>query len=166
MTAPHTAALDTDALARQISLIVAGADTFGSLFGYEESDYEVLYALGHSLYSQARYQDAMRIFGFLVVNNQLEKRFFNAFASSLQMLQRHAEAIQYYSMASLLDIDDPLPTFHTAECFIALNCKAEAKEALKFVVEQSTAPSMAEVKTRAQSLLDLLGDVPPAAATH
>ncbi len=165
MTNPQTATLDPEALAQQISLIVAGADTFGSLFGYEDSDYEVLYALGHSLYSQARYEDAMRIFGFLVVNNQLEKRFFNAFASSLQMLERYTEAVQYYSMASLLDIEDPLPTFHTAECFLALSWKAEAKEALELVVEQSDTPALAEVKTRAESMLELLGDVAPAATT-
>ena len=67
--------------------------------------------------------------------------------------------------ASLLDIEDPLPTFHTAECFLALSWKAEAKEALELVVEQSDTPALAEVKTRAESMLELLGDVAPAATT-
>ena len=108
----------------------------------------------------------LRIFGFLVVNNQLEKRFYNAFASSLQMLGRHAEAVQYYSMASLFDIDDPLPTFHTAECFISMGWKDEARQALQFVIEQSTAAPLAEVKARAESMLQMLGDGSSATVTH
>src|SRR5690606_20030859 len=107
-------------LPEQIAELLAHGGTLGSVYNYDDTDYEVLYALGHSLYGQTRYQDAMRTFGFLVVHNHMEKRYMNAFAASLQMLKSYKEAIKYYSMASLMDMSDPLPTYHTAECMIAL----------------------------------------------
>ena len=101
-------------LPEQIAELLAHGGTLGSVYNYDDTDYEVLYALGHSLYGQTRYQDAMRTFGFLVVHNHMEKRYMNAFAASLQMLKSYKEAIKYYSMASLMDMSDPLPTYHTA----------------------------------------------------
>lgn len=144
-------------LPEQIAELLAHGGTLGSVYNYDDTDYEVLYALGHSLYGQARYQDAMRTFGFLVTHNHMEKRFMNAFAASLQMLKSYKEAIKYYSMASLMDMGDPLPTYHTAECMIALGYTTEAKEALQYVLMQSDEPERAELKSRAQTMLDLLG---------
>lgn len=144
-------------LPEQVAELLANGGTLGSVYDYDDTDYEVLYALGHSLYSQARYQDAMRTFGFLVTHNHMEKRFMNAFAASLQMLKSYEEAIKYYSMASLMDMRDPLPTYHTAECMIALGYTAEAREALQFVVRQSDEQGLSDLKVRAQAMLDLLG---------
>ncbi|GAB2734943.1 SycD/LcrH family type III secretion system chaperone BcrH1 [Melaminivora jejuensis] len=144
-------------LGDQIADLLANGGTLGSVFDYEDADYEVLYALGHSLYAQARYHDAMRVFGYLVMCNHMEKRFMNAFASSLQMLGSHKDAIKYYSLASVMDMSDPLPTFHTAECMLAIGMQQEAREALGYVLQQSEAEQYAELRQRAQAMLDLLG---------
>lgn len=143
-------------LPEQVAELLAAGGTLGSVYEYDDTDYEVLYALGHSLYSQARYEDALRTFGFLVTHNHLEKRFMNAFAASLQMLKSYNEAIKYYSMASLMDMEDPLPTYHTAECMLALGWRTEAREALECVVVQSEEQGLAELHGRAQAMLDLL----------
>lgn len=143
-------------LPEQIAALLANGGTLGSVFDFDDTDYEVLYALGHSLYNQARYHDAMRAFGFLVTHNHMEKRYMNAFASSLQMLKSYKDAIKYYSISSLMDMSDPMPTYHTAECMIPLGYITEAKEALQFVLRQSEAPERAELKSRAQAMLDLL----------
>ena len=79
-----------------------------------------------------------------------------AFAACMQMLQQYKDAIQYYSMASVLDLQDPLPTFHTAECFIALQLPEEAREALALVVAQCQSPQWQTLRQRAQALLELL----------
>lgn len=143
-------------ISRQLADLFSQGGTLGAAQNYDDADYETLYTLGHRLYGQARYQDAVRVFGFLVLHNHLENRYTTAYASSLQMVARYPEAIQYYSMASLLDINDPLPTFHTAECLLAMGLVAEAKEALGFVLEQSDAPQYAELKTQAEAMLALL----------
>jgi type III secretion system low calcium response chaperone LcrH/SycD len=144
-------------LPEQIAELLAQGGTLGTVYNYDDTDYEVLYALGHSLYGQARYEEAMRTFGFLVVHNHMEKRYMNAFASSLQMIKSYKEAIKYYSMASLMDMRDPLPTYHTAECMIALGYTQEAREALQFVIRQSEEQGNTELQSRAQAMLDLMG---------
>lgn len=156
----------THDLPKQILDLLTNGATLGSALDYDDTDYEVLYALGHSLYSQARYQEAMRAFGYLVMHNHMEKRFMNAFASSLQMLKSYKDAIKYYSLASVMDMGDPLPTFHTAECFIALGMRDEAREALGYVLSQSTAPEYTELRQRSQAMLDLLGGAGQPATTH
>lgn len=144
-------------LPEQVATLLTQGGILGDVYDYNDTDYEVLYALGHSLYSQARYADAMRVFGFLVMHNHLEKRFMNAFASNLQMLKEYKEAIKYYSFASLMDMRDPLPTYHTAECMIAIGYITEAKEALRFVLTQSKEQNLGELYTRAEAMLNLLG---------
>ncbi|GAB1387131.1 SycD/LcrH family type III secretion system chaperone BcrH1 [Melaminivora sp.] len=166
MSAEVNQKIDPQVFGDQILELLTHGGTLGSVFDYDDQDYEVLYALGHSLYAQARYQEAMRVFGYLVMHNHMEKRFMNAFASSLQMLKSHKEAIKYYSLASIMDMSDPLPTFHTAECMIALGLRDEAKEALGYVLLQSKTPELLELKQRAQAMLDLLGGAAAVSQTH
>lgn len=73
----------------------------------------------------------------------------------LQMLKQYENAIAFYSLASVMDRTDPRPTFHTAECLIALGRMEEAIDALTIVIEQSAASEYAALKIRAQGLMDL-----------
>ncbi len=157
MTTKMTSEQVAQNLPEQIAELLSNGCTLGGAQDYGDTDYEALYALGHNLYSQSRYQDAVRVFGFLVMQNHLEPRYMNAYASSLQMVGSYQEAIKLYSIASLMDMSDPLPTFHTAECMLALNLVTEAKEALAFVLSQSNAPQYAELKIRALAMQTLLG---------
>lgn len=149
-------------LAEQIAELLFSGGTLGSVYDYNDQDYEVLYALGHSLYAQTRYSDAVKVFGFLVMHNHLEARFMNAFAASLQMVKSYEEAIKYYTMASVMDMGDPAPTFHTCECMIALGMVKEAHEGLGMVIGQCQDAAHAPLKERAQALLALLEQQFPA----
>ena len=62
-------------------------------------------------------------------------------------------------------MSDPLPTVHTAECMNALGMRDEAREALGYVLRQSTAPQYAELAQRARAMLELLGGA-AAPASH
>lgn len=143
-------------LAEQIADLLLNGGTLGAVYDYDDQDYEVVYALGHSLYAQARYTDAVKVFGYLVMLNHLERRFTNAFASSLQMVKRYEEAIKYYTMTSVMDMRDPVPTFHTCECMIALGMVQEAREGLGVVIGQCRDAAHGPLKERAQALLALL----------
>jgi type III secretion system low calcium response chaperone LcrH/SycD len=152
-----------DNLADEVAKLIFSGGTLGDVYNYNDQDYEVLYALGHSLYSQGRYSDAMKAFGFLVMHNHLEKRFVNAFAASLQMIKSYEEAIKYYTLTSVMDMSDPVPTFHTCECMIALGNVEDARQGLEMVVGQCRKPTHATLKERAQALLALLDQHQPAA---
>lgn len=146
----------TDVLSSQVAEALAYGATLGELRGYTDEECEGVYVLGHRSYANARYLDALKAFGFLVMNNPYERRFVRAYASTLHMLMRYEDAIAYYSMASAMDMRDPVPTFHTAECLLALRMVAEAKQALGFVESQCTQPHQMALKERAMALLKLL----------
>ena len=143
-------------MSEQLVEMMASGMTLGSIFNYTDEDYEVVYALGHNLYSQGRYLDAMKAFSFLVMHNQFERRFYTAMASSLQMLKMYNDAIQFYSMASVMDLSDPLPTYHTAECMIPLGMYIEARQALELVIQQSQTKEFEALLERAETMLALL----------
>ena len=138
----------------------AAGGTLGDLHGMEDRDYEAMYAVAHGMSAQERYRDAQRLFNFLVACNPFDRRFHQALASSLQMTADYEQAISYYSMASVMDMKDPIPTFHTAECLAALGRVPEAREALQIVIEQSSSASHALLKQRATGLLELLSRQP------
>jgi type III secretion system low calcium response chaperone LcrH/SycD len=138
----------------------AAGGTLGDLHGMEDRDYEAMYAVAHGMYAQERYRDAQKLFNFLVACNPFDRRFHQALASSLQMTADYEQAISYYSMASVMDMKDPIPTFHTAECLAALGRVPEAREALQIVIEQSSSASHALLKQRATGLLELLSRQP------
>lgn len=150
--------IPVEKLAEQVVDLLNNGGTLGDVYNYTETDYEVVYTLGSNLYKQGRYFDAMKAFGFLTIHNHWEKRYVSAFASSLQMLKRYEEAIQYYSLASVMDMRDPVPTFHTAECMIPLGRLDDAKEALGFVIRQSHEERYAGLKARAEAMLEVLAE--------
>lgn len=127
-----------------------------TLMDYTDQELEAIYALGHSLYSQEQYSNAVKCFAFLVANVQTDKRYTSALASSLQMLKRYEEAMQYHCMATLMDVEDPLPLFHTAECFINLGQIQEAQEALQEILRGYPEDAWTEVRERSAILLQLI----------
>lgn len=151
-----TVTVPPENLAEQVADLLLMGGTLGDVYDYTDEDYEVLYALGHNLYSQGRYQDAMKAFGFLVIHNHLERRFVLAFASSLQMCKSYEEALTYYSLASVMDMSDPAPTFHSCECLISLGRIDEAADGLDMVIRQSGAEKHAPLKARAEALAQLI----------
>lgn len=147
---------DLDLAVRMMARLVEG-HTLGAMLGFSEESQEALYALGHCLYGQARYEDALRVFGFLLTHNHLERRYYLAFGACLQMLSRLEDALKYYGMASFMDMTDPEPVFHAAHCLLALGRRKEAGEALEYAqcMARGVAPH-AELSERISALLDLL----------
>lgn len=165
MTTNTASEPEAEQLQEKIAEFLSLGGTLAQAQDHDENYLESLYQIGHNRYSNTHYRDAKMIFGYLAMQNHREPRYMNAYASSLQMLGDFKEAIKFYSIASLLDIEDPLPTFYTAECMMALDFIAEAREALGFVVEQCNAPRHFELKARAEAMLALLNPSRAAGAT-
>lgn len=147
-----TTALDLFAAGPLVEAVLADGG-LGRLAGCSDQDCESLYAMGYSLYSQARYADAMRIFALLVMLRSLEHRFICALASCLQMMGRHADAINHYATALTVDAEDPAPLLHTSECLVALGHLAHARECLDVIREEYVRESFPEIFRKADRLL-------------
>ena len=155
--AQAAAELDIDKVSRQVVDLLANGSTLKDIHGYTDQEFDALYALGYNLYNQGKFGEALQAFGFLLMHDQLERKYYKAFGSCLQMLKRYEEAIRNYSMASILDLTDPEPTFHTAECMVALGMPAEALEALQMVLVDTKGKADYQVMhERARAMIEVI----------
>lgn len=146
----------TQELLRLIIQALLEGRTLAFIQGVGQEVLDGLYGFAHSLYERERYEEARKIFLYLMMLDHVETRYMGAMAACLQMLKRYDEAIEYYSLASVCRLDDPRPTFHTAECLLAQGRTAEARDALSMVLNDCHDSRHAALKQRSQALLDLL----------
>ena len=147
-----------DQFSEEMLKLFSHGGTLGDLYEFTDEEYEAVYQLGFNTYNQGRYLDALKLFAFLVIHNTYQRKYVFAYASCFQMLKQYKEAIQYYSLASAMDLKDPVPTFHTAECMIATGYFKQAREALEIVITQTKKqqPKFDELQQRAELMLGFL----------
>jgi hypothetical protein len=56
----------------------------------------------------------------------------------------------------VLDMTDPVPTFHTAECLAAMGQLEDARDALDMVVKHCRTEKHDALKARAQAMLEIV----------
>jgi len=151
--APDQDRASTDELVR----VFARGGTIGDGLGRTEADYEAVYAAGHAQYRQGRYDEALKAFTWLVLNDHLEPRFLRAHAACLLAQKRFEPALQQYGLLTIHEPDDPRIAWHFAECLIGLHRTDEAGQMLDAVVEMCAGnPRHQRLKTRAAAVRQLL----------
>jgi type III secretion system low calcium response chaperone LcrH/SycD len=128
--------------------------TLAQAMGLSSRECEAMYAYGHALYAQGKYNDAFKVFAQLVAYDHMDSRYQLALASAMQMTRRYEEALQHYMIVTVMRLDDPVPVFHCAECLLALGKPAEAAESLELAIGTLCKPGEHDaVKARAEALL-------------
>ncbi len=95
--------------------------TIASLRGISADQLEEYYAMGYLSATNGRLEDAERIFNFVVMHNHLDARTHKALGMVRHLLGAHALAANSYVAASVLDVMDPEPVVHLAECMLAMD---------------------------------------------
>jgi type III secretion system low calcium response chaperone LcrH/SycD len=147
---------DADFVAEKIGEHFQKGGTLGDLRGFTDSHYELMYAKAHQLYTLEQYEEAGKVFGFLATNNPYDLRFMMGLGAALQMQGKYADAIGSYTMCIALDMQNPVPVFHVAECLSALGQTDDAKEMLAAVVERASQPAHQALKQRAAAMLQIM----------
>jgi type III secretion system low calcium response chaperone LcrH/SycD len=130
---------DTPSIEQGAALLqyLMSGQTLSTVLGHSLKAQEALYHLAYTLYGQAKYEEAMRMFAYLLTLNHVDRRFFSGLAACLQMQRRYQDALKYHGMASMLDLTDPEPVIHSAECHLALGDRAQARTALAYALDQA-----------------------------
>ena len=115
---------------------LADGDTLAAMQGISAQTLEVVYAAAYALYAQGKDAEAGRLFRLLVVQDHLDRRFHQGMAACLQRQAQYAEAAKYHGIASVLDLTDPEPVVHMAQCLLMLSRNDEAEHALSFAEGQ------------------------------
>ncbi len=105
----------------------------GLTCGLDKEHLDVLYINAYNLYSEKKYQEALKVFEGMLLYNHFDKRGWIGCGACFQVLHNYANAVTCYSNASLIDIQDPLPIFYSIECYIYLKNYSQARSALKVV---------------------------------
>lgn len=136
---------------------VEEGQTFQTLAGISDETMEAVYALAFNQYNNGKYEDADKLFSFLTTFDPTMKKFWMGLAATRQMRKDYENAINCYSMAAVLDIEDPLPPLRAADCHLILGNRTQAINALTEAVRWSAdQEKYAEVNERAKTLLNLL----------
>jgi type III secretion system low calcium response chaperone LcrH/SycD len=109
--------------------------TIRELKGITDAEMEAIYSMGYSLYNTGRYDDAEKVFRFLVLFDHLNPRYWIGLGAVQQVKKQYGDAVTSYGYASFLDLDNPKPQYYAAECFLALGDKENTLSALAALEE-------------------------------
>jgi type III secretion system low calcium response chaperone LcrH/SycD len=160
MTTSETSLPSAEQAVELLQYLLSG-NTLNAALGQSAESEEALYGVGYTFYNQAKYKEAMRIFAYLLTTNHLDRRYYQGFAACLQMQRRHADALKYFGIASMLDLTDPEPVMHSAECYLALGDRAQARLSLEYALTQARGHvTHGRFVDRLEAMLSFLDNLP------
>ena len=138
----------------------ASGATMKEVKGITNDELEAVYSLGFGYYNTGKFDDAQKLFEFLVLFDHLNTKYWFALGAVQQAKKDFQKAIASYGYSSFLDLENPKPQFHAAECYLALGDKPNAASAL-LALEQY-APQNTEIgreyRAKAAKLRGLIGE--------
>lgn len=146
-------------ISEQVHQFIEQGAVLADARGLTEEHMNAVYALAHNLYQHGEYDRAETLFQFLCYYNHLERKYPMGLAACRHMQRNYSGAVEAYAVAALLDVDDPRPQFHAAECFLARGDAAMAGIALEAAIETcDEQPTWQSLRTRAATLQVQLGE--------
>jgi type III secretion system low calcium response chaperone LcrH/SycD len=121
--------------------VLSAGGTLKDVRGLSKEDIETIYAIGYNLYNQAQYDKAEPMFQFACFYQHTEARYWVALGNCRQMAKNYQPAIDAYGFGYALDQANPWPVIQAAICYLALQDKGQAAEALTLAeqtIENST----------------------------
>ena len=153
--------INTDTIAEAANKFATGFATMRELKGITKAEMEAVYSVGFNMYRTGRYDDAEKIFRFLVLFDHLEPKYWLGVGAVQQVRKDYQGAIASYGYSSFLDLSNPKPQLHAAECFLALGDKVNAASSLmaldKYCPPEST-PVGREYRAKAAEMRKLIGE--------
>lgn len=139
--------------------------------GVSNSYLENVYAQAYRLYNTGKYSEAAHMFRILIMLNAMEPKYILGLAACFHMLKEYYDAIQSYTMCSALDPENPIPHYHSSDCFIQMKDYLSAMICLELAIARSgDKPEYAKMKERAQlsleSLKQQVTSMPPGTKTQ
>ncbi|MFI0434116.1 MAG: SycD/LcrH family type III secretion system chaperone [Parachlamydiaceae bacterium] len=125
--------------------------------GVTNREAENIYAQAYRLYNTGKYAEAAHLFRILIMLNAMEHKYMLGLAASLHMMKDYVSAIETYTMCSALDPRNPIPHYHSSDCYLQIKETLSAMLCLELAIEScENKPSYSKIKERAQLSLDSL----------
>ena len=123
--------IDTAKVAKGVEALIKDNATLKQLKGVTNAELEAVYSLAFGYYKTGRYDEALKLFQFLVLFDHLNAKFWFGLGATQQALKDFQNAVVSYGYCSFLKLDNPKPQLHAAECFLAVGDKRNAASSLE-----------------------------------
>ena len=126
--------------------------------GVSQKLLENMYAVAHNFYRAGDYEKSAKLFHGLCVLDHLDARFWKGLGASRHMKGHLKSALEAYTMAMMLKLEDADVFLHASECLIALGFFEPARETLKRCLQviQMYPKKFEYLQNRAESLAQAL----------
>jgi type III secretion system low calcium response chaperone LcrH/SycD len=108
-------------LTKKIQAQLKEGKTVKDALGVSTESLENVYSLAYGKYQEGNYAAASNLFRYIVMLDPHTYKYALGLAASLHRGKDYQKAANYYVMASLLQPKDPVPYFHSADCFIHID---------------------------------------------
>lgn len=123
--------------------------------GMDPQFLESLYAQAYRLYNTGKYIDSAHMFRTLILMNSMESKYVLGLAACYHMLKEYKNAIETYTICSVLDPQDPLPYYHSSDCFIQMKDYLSAMLCLELTINAvGNRAEFSKIKERAAMSLE------------
>lgn len=133
-----TTQINEETIRETAEKLVTDVTTVRDLKGISTEEMEAVYSLGFNFYNTGRFDEAEKVFKFLVLFDHMTPKYWIGMGAVQQVRKNYDGAITSYSYASFLDLRDPKPQYLAAECFLAKGDAENALSALEAVKNFAT----------------------------
>jgi len=152
--------IDTKKIAESVKSLIKDGATLKQLKGVSNEELEAVYSLAFGYYRTGKYDEALKLFQFLVLFDHLNAKFWMGLGAVQQVLKDYQNAVVSYGYCSFLKLDNPKPQLHAAECFLAMGDKRNAASSLEALNEYCPKDTDIgrEYRAKAAKLRELIGE--------
>jgi len=152
--------IDTKKIAEGVKTLIEKGSTLKQMKGITNDELEAVYSLAFSYYRTGKYDEAVKLFQFLVLFDHLNAKYWFGLGAVQQATKDYQNAVVSYGYCSFLKLDNPKPQLHAAECFLALGDKRSAASALFALNEYCPTDTDIgrEYRAKAEKLRELVGE--------
>ena len=152
--------IDTAKVAKGVEALIKENATLKQLKGVSNEELEAVYALAFGYYRTGKYDEALKLFQFLVLFDHLNAKYWMGLGAAQQVLKDYQNAVVSYGYCSFLKLDNPKPQLHAAECFLAMGDKRNAASSLEALNEYCPTDTDVgrEYRAKAAKLRELIGE--------
>ena len=127
--------------------------------GISDEELKAVYSLAYSYYVTGRYDEALKLFKFLVLFDHMSQKYWTGLGSVYQVLKRWDDAISAYAQAMVLDVTRPKPIYYAAVCYFAKGEKLHAASSVAAfdLVCKGSDPETVKYRAKVEALRAAIG---------
>lgn len=135
---------------------VALGESLEAVFGFNDEIMARFYNKAHQLFQEKSYHRSADTFFFLSLINPYQSIYWLGLGMSDHLRQAYDSALFAYAMVSLIDPKNPIPHYHSADCYLAKSDKQSALASYKLAIELADGDFQYEIRKKMLLLTPIL----------